>query len=240
MSDVNGNPLNGTGSGAESDAQTANTNSQGDATAKLLDGTDATATQPDNLGETVFDGGENQPGSSQFKTVEDAEKSWKESQRYITELKKKLELAEKAKEGSPVSEAKVPVNGEMEVLKARLQMNEVFDDYETEHPDFRGSMRTVAREIIETYVRAGKSIKMDEAYVMARSKLTARGDAGEKTQSEQNLMAAGLPGGSGGGMRYSGEKPYQPSAKEAEILDSLPSLNKEAKERILKRMSGKR
>lgn len=227
-------PKKGTGSVEEGTPQTStDTKAQADVLAKPAEGAETTndSAKGNEAGKAVFSAGDE--GSSTFKNKEDAEKSLKETQRYVDQLQHKV----KELEATPPAPQVVPLqNGrEVEVLKARLRMNEVFEDFATEHPDFKGNMRSVAREIIETSIEAGKSIKMVEAYHMAKGKLAGLGEVEAETQLEQEVNAARI-GASGSSVRYAKDDSYQPSEKDNEILSSLPSLGEEGRKNVLERM----
>lgn len=180
--------------------------------------------------EAVF-GGEEQP-NTMFKSLEDAEKSYKESQKYIAKLQEEIKTKEASQKADP-QPADSNLMSEIKMLKAELKMNQVFDNFAEEHPDFKGSLRTEARKIIATHIKAGETIKMSEAYHIAKAKLGVS-DEEDVNRGDATKAAAGLSFGSQGGRRPSRTKVYEPTSKEKEFLDGL-GLSPEEQAKVLAR-----
>lgn len=226
MTEENRNPQ-GTGAAEEGNTQTSTSST---------DTTEGQGPKPGEnesakteSGSAVF-GGES---GKLFKTQEDAEKSYKESQKFIAKLQD--DLKNKTQEPANVGVNK-DLEREVQVLKNDLKMKDVFDDFATEYPDFKGKVRSQAREIIQTYVLAGKSIKMDEAYRQAKAVVGEVDDEdAEVNRSEKTRSAAGLSF-DGGSTKQPRGKVYTPSQKDLQILEGL-GLDDEAKKAVLQRVA---
>lgn len=239
MSDPTETPNKETGSViGDGNAETPDSTINNQEAGAKPDGTVDTTGLPADAGETVFSG-EEKGGQSQFQTIEAAEKSWKESQKYASQLEKELAEARAAAQ-APAQAVQAPPaptqNRELEALKAELRMNNVFDDYASKNPDFKGTIRTFARDIITTHIQAGKSIKLDDAVAMAKAKAGIYSDAEQVKNAESQKAAAGFGGSRPGTPSYNGQNVYQPTTAEQKILNGL-KLSPERKQKVLERMA---
>jgi len=149
-----------------------------------------------SLEEVVF-GGQEQP-KHQFASQEAAEKSYKESQRYADSLKKQLADKEQEVEvlrSGSVSPDTTKLEQEIAAIRTEQSINKAFNLFRDEHPDFTGSLQDKARDVIDTYIKAKKSIKMKDAYEIAKA---MENRAPEPSIAQSVIQAASISGGNAG------------------------------------------
>jgi len=186
-----------------------------------------------NSGQAVFGGEE---ADSKFKTKEDAERSYKEQAKFVAKLQQQLKEKEQVEVTTPPKTSD-GLEQEVAILKADLKMREVFDDFATEHPQFKGRVRSLARDVIETHIRASKTITMDHAYKMALAISEDTEEADLNRSVNQRAAAAVSMGGTRDAVS-SRDKSYTPTQKEVQLLNEL-GLSPESQARVLEKVSGK-
>jgi len=188
------------------------------------EGEETTSGNPEGeTGDTVF--GEPEKPVSQFKSVEDAEKSWRETQSYASKLQSELdsvkqELSQAKNAGGNNSDVS-KLEAEIKSIKVNQTIHNAFNSFRDTHSDFTGGVQLATKEIIDTYIRAGKPIKLLDAYILAKAKLGLTGDESDPSISQKKIQSASLGTAVSGGLPNKVNKMDDPAtaARKAKFSD---------------------